>query len=162
LKVCVVHGTRVSSEEVAYIGWKSYGSTSHWVDGFGAKTTCPKPLTALALMEPVSCVVVSSFCRETPLAESVIVTRRSSRGAMRRSRSGCTAPVVFGPPCSGSGGAWGCPSRVTKAKLVYSIPPCSRFAHALFSVRLWIGSRDRLKIASAAHQRVSSQLGPTG
>src|SRR5579862_2793037 len=55
-----VHGARVSSDEVEYMAWKSYGTTRQSREGFGAKTTCAKPLAALAVIDPDSCVVRSS------------------------------------------------------------------------------------------------------
>ena len=42
---------------VLYIGWKSYGFSVHAVAGAGLNAICPKPLAALAVMEPDWCVV---------------------------------------------------------------------------------------------------------
>src|SRR2546426_9438826 len=55
---CAAHGTRVSSLEVLYIGWKAYGT---FVQPFplGSNLTCPKSFEMLAVIEPVRCVVVS-------------------------------------------------------------------------------------------------------
>ena len=56
--------------EVAYIGWKLYGMFLHWVDGLGANFTWPKPLAALAVIDPEVPLVVSLTTALRPLGVS--------------------------------------------------------------------------------------------
>src|SRR5215471_19611652 len=59
LVVCAAQMVRVCSDEVEYIGWKSYGISLQLVP-VGANWTWPNPLAALAVMDPVWPLVRSS------------------------------------------------------------------------------------------------------
>src|SRR5215469_3637000 len=82
---CAAHGTRVFSLEVEYIGWKLVGMFTHDLEGFGANWTSPKPLAALAVMDPVWPVVRSLMRTWNPSAVSPIATERLSPECMNRS-----------------------------------------------------------------------------
>src|SRR6516162_6291226 len=58
LVVCAAQGTRVCSDDVEYIGWKSYGVLTQLVP-VGSYCTWPNPLAALAVIDPVSPLVRS-------------------------------------------------------------------------------------------------------
>src|SRR5947209_6634430 len=120
---CAAHGTRVFSDEVLYIGWKSYGM--FWqVVPLGANFTWPKPLAALVVIEPLWPVVVSSSTICRPCAVSCMVTLIASPELMNRSAAGLGVKV-FIVALTGLGGeaGCGCPLLVMKAKLMYSSPP---------------------------------------
>src|SRR5215469_12161616 len=119
---CAVQGTRVSGEEVLYIGWKSYGVTVQDVP-VGANWIWPKLFAAEAVMKPLWPVVRSLRSVRSPCAVSDIVIWTRSPGPMNRSRAGSGAPDVFGSKSRGLGGPVGTPFFVTNAKFTYSIPP---------------------------------------
>src|SRR5262249_51451887 len=79
--------TRVCGEEVEYIGWKSYGTLTQLVLGAGAYWTWPKPLAALAVMDPVWPVVRSWMTARIPWGVSPRDRLRLSPELMNRSRA---------------------------------------------------------------------------
>ena len=87
--------TRVCSEEVEYIGWKSYGWLTQLVP-VGSYLTWPKPLAALAVMDPDWPVVRSLMVASSPFAVSPMDTLILSPEFMSRSRfrSGVNVAVV--------------------------------------------------------------------
>src|SRR6266581_4890384 len=155
---CAAHVTRVFSDEVLYIGWKSYGIFWHVVP-VGAKSTWPKPLAALDVIEPLWPVVWSlmTICR--PCAVSCMVSASLSPEFMNRSALGLGVKV-FRVEFTGLGGepGWGCPLFVIKAKLTYSTPVLA----AQVEFRNWpvTGFSEMLSMFSAAHHFVGSQLIP--
>src|SRR5579871_358746 len=100
----------------------------------GAYLTCPKPLAALAVMEPLCPVVRSSIVVTRPWAESCRLTLSLSPDPMKRSaaRLGVNVSSV---DCTGFGGelGCGCPLLVMKAKLTYSTP----VTDAHFELSVW-------------------------
>src|SRR2546428_7864602 len=62
---CAAQMTRVCSDDVLYIGWKSYGMLLQLVP-VGSYWTWPNPLAALAVIEPNSCVVRSLMVVTSP------------------------------------------------------------------------------------------------
>src|SRR5579859_584293 len=151
--------TRVCSEEVEYIGWKSYGRSVQLVP-VGSYWTWPNPLAALAVMDPVSPVVRSWMVARSPCGVSPRDTLRLSPEFINRSRlkSGVNVAVVAS---TGFGAAVVRPSLLRNAKLKYSILPI--FAVQVeFRVVPATGSSARLKMFIAAHHLVGSQpLAPT-
>src|SRR5215467_4134405 len=105
--------TRVCSEEVEYIGWKSYGWLTQLVP-VGSYWTWPKPLAALAVMDPVAPVVRSLMVARSPCGVSPRETLRLSPEFISRSRrrSGVNVAVV---EFTGLGVAVGRPSLVRNA-----------------------------------------------
>src|SRR5215472_12725475 len=81
---CAAHGTRVSSLEVEYIGWKFVGMFTHAVP-VGAHWTSPNPLAALAVMDPDWPVVRSLIRTWNPVDVSPIATDNVSPECMNRS-----------------------------------------------------------------------------
>src|SRR5215467_12019635 len=59
LVVCAAQMVRVCSDEVEYIGWKSYGMLLQLVP-VGSNSTWPNPLAALAVIDP-ACLFVRSL-----------------------------------------------------------------------------------------------------
>src|SRR6516165_3649896 len=139
--------TRVCSEEVAYIGWKSYGRLTQLVP-VGANWTWPKPLSALAVMDPVAPVVRSLMVARSPCRVSPMDTLMLSPEFISRSRfrSGVNVAVV---DCTGLAGAVVVPSLLRNAKLTYSRPVLA--AQVEFRVVPATGSSARLKMFIAAH-----------
>src|SRR5664279_3834390 len=118
LYVCAAVTLRVAGVEVLHSGWKSYGFTVHVV-ALGSNTTLPNPFSALAVMEPVVCLVRSLMTTRTPRAVSDNRTLRLSPGFIRKScaRSGEKCSV-----CSGFAGELATPFLVTNAKFTGSGP----------------------------------------
>src|SRR5215469_15537098 len=145
--------TRVCSEEVEYIGWKSYGWLTQLVP-VGAYCTWPKPLAALAVMDPVAPVVRSLMTARSPCWVSPMDTLMLSPEFISRSRfrSGVNVAVV---DSTGLGVAVGRPFLVRNAKLTYSRPVLA--AQVAFKVVPATGSSARLKMFIAAHHLVGSQ-----
>src|SRR5580692_5884003 len=87
--------TRVCSEEVEYIGWKSYGIFTQLVP-VGSYWTWPNPLAAHAVMDPDSPLVWSRMTACSPLDVSWSETLRLSPDFMSRSffGSGVNVAVV--------------------------------------------------------------------
>src|SRR5579859_7724050 len=87
--------TRVCSEEVEYIGWKSYGMLTQLVPA-GSYLTWPNPLAALAVMDPVWPFVRSWMTARSPFGVSPRETLRLSPEFINRSRdrSGVNVAVV--------------------------------------------------------------------
>src|SRR5215469_7544813 len=114
---------RVCSEEVEYIGWKLYGMLTQLVP-VGSYWTWPKPLAALAVMDPVAPVVWSAMTARSPFGVSPRETLSLSPEFISRSRfrSGVNVAVV---DCTGLAGAVVRPSLVRNAKLTYSRPVCA-------------------------------------
>src|SRR5215471_6298133 len=110
--------TRVCSEEVEYIGWKSYGWLTQLVP-VGSNWTCPNPLAALAVIDPRCPVVRSLMTACNPFEVSWSDTVRLSPELMNRSLLGSGVNVVR-VDCTGFAGAWVTPFVVTNAKLSYS------------------------------------------
>src|SRR5262245_64354436 len=121
---------RVLGLDVLYIGWKSYGMLVHDLP-VGANATSPKPLAALAVIEPDSPVVRSRTPVNRPCAVSWMLTASWSPPFMKRSRP---ASGVYVAPVASTGfaGAWDAPSCVRKAKFGYSTPPTVS-AHVVLS-----------------------------
>src|SRR5215475_6411703 len=104
--------TRVCSDEVEYIGWKSYGMLTQLVP-VGSYLTWPNPLAVLAVMDPL-CPLVKSLitacnpfavsCRDpqvvTGAHEQVLlaVWRERGRGRVHRVRRG-RGPAVLADEC---------------------------------------------------------------
>src|SRR6516225_4508067 len=150
--------TRVSGEEVEYIGWKSYGRLTQLVP-VGSYCTWPKPLSALAVIDPVAPVVRSLMTARSPCRVSPMDTLMLSPEFISRSRfrSGVNVAVV---DCTGLAGAVVRPSLLRNAKLTYSVPVMAR--HVGFSSCPVTGFSARLKMFIAAHHLVGSQpLAPT-
>src|SRR5215472_2748385 len=150
--------TRVCSDEVEYIGWKSYGMLTQLVP-VGANCTWPNPLAALAVIDPVCPLVRSLMTACKPCGVSRRDTFRLSPEFMNRSffGSGVSVAVV---ESTGFAGAVGTPFLVMNAKLTYSVPVTAR--HVGFSNSPLSGSWARLKMLIAAHHLVGSQpLAPT-
>src|SRR4029079_15637586 len=148
------HGTRVCSLEVEYIGWKAYGVCVH-VDAVGSKLTWAKPLATLAVIEPVSPLVTSSMATTRPAAESWIDRLTWSPLSMNRSVAGFGVNVAR-VWSSGPAGACGAPLIVMNAKFAGSMPTVFRQSVLLLTPAFW--SLLKLKIATAAHHLVASQL----
>src|SRR6516164_8239932 len=146
--------TRVCSEEVEYIGWKSYGWLTQLVP-VGSYWTWPKPLAALAVMDPVWPVVRSLMVARSPFGVSPMDTLMLSPEFISRSRrrSGVNVAVV---DCTGLAGAVVRPSLVRNAKLKYSILPTTPWQVGFRTVPA-TGSSARLKMFIAAHHLVGSQ-----
>src|SRR5438445_13640534 len=91
---CAAHGTRVSSLEVLYIGWKAYGT---FVQPFplGSNLTCPKSFEMLAVIEPERCVVVSVRTTWNPSAVSCMATWIESPAFVNKSRFGSGVNVAI-------------------------------------------------------------------
>src|SRR5581483_11817223 len=87
--------TRVCSDDVEYIGWKSYGMFTQLVP-VGSYRTWPKPLAALAVMDPRWRVVLSLMTACNPFGVSRRDTFRLSPEFMNRSffGSGVNVAVV--------------------------------------------------------------------
>src|SRR5579859_4770474 len=150
--------TRVCSEEVEYIGWKSYGMLTQLVP-VGSYCTWPNPLAALAVMDPVWPFVPSWMTARNPFGVSPMDTLMLSPEFISRSRlrSGVNVAVV---ESTGLAGAVVRPSLVRNAKLTYSRPVLP--AQVAFRVVPLTGSSARLKMFIAAHHLVGSQpLAPT-
>src|SRR6516164_3823631 len=145
--------TRVCSEEVEYIGWKSYGMLTQLVP-VGSYCTWPKPLAALAVMDPDWPVVRSLMVARSPFGVSPMVTVRLSPEFISRSRlrSGVNVAVV---ESTGLAGAVVRPFLLRNAKLTYSRPVLA--AQVEFSVVPATGSSARLNMFIAAHHLVGSQ-----
>src|SRR5215470_622768 len=145
--------TRVCSDEVEYIGWKSYGRLTQLVP-VGSYWTWPNPLAALAVIDPFCPVVWSLMAACSPFGVSFRDTFRLSPEFMNRSLGlGVNVAVV---EFTGFGVAVGRPFLVTNAKLTYSgLPILAR------QVAFWMvpatGSWARLKMFMAAHHLVGSQ-----
>src|SRR5215469_5596468 len=114
----------VCSDEVEYIGWKSYGMLLQLVP-VGANWTWPNPLAALAVIDPVWPLVSSLMTAWSPFAVSCRCTCRLSPEFISRSllRSGVKVARV---DSTGFAGAWETPFLVTNAKLKYSVPVIAR------------------------------------
>src|SRR5438876_11667888 len=110
--------TRVCSDEVEYIGWKSYGRLTQLVP-VGSYWTWPNPLAALAVIDPVCPLVRSLMTACSPFGVSRSDTFRLSPEPMNRSffRSGVNVAVV---EFTGFGGAGVRPSLLINAKLTVS------------------------------------------
>src|SRR6516162_5514512 len=150
--------TRVCSEEVEYIGWKSYGWLTQLVP-VGSYCTWPKPLSALAVIDPVAPDVRSLMVARSPSGVSCMDTLMLSPEFISRSRfrSGVNVAVV---ESTGLAGAVVVPSLLRNAKLTYSRPVLA--AQAEFRVVPLTGSSARLNTFIAAHHLVGSQpLAPT-
>src|SRR6516164_9063936 len=130
--------TRVSGEEVEYIGWKSYGWLTQLVP-VGSYCTWPKPLSALAVMDPVAPVVRSLMVARSPSGVSPMDTLMLSPEFISRSRfrSGVNVAVVESTGLAGVVGVVR-PSLVRNAKLSYSRPVLA--AQVGFRVVPWTGS----------------------
>src|SRR5438445_5835165 len=102
--------TRVSSDEVLYIGWKSNGMLVQSVDGAGAYLTWPKPFRALVVIEPLCPEVRSLRPMNSPCAVSCIVTVMRSPEFMNRSALGSGVNVCSGDS-PGCGRRLGCGRR---------------------------------------------------
>ena len=83
--MCAAQMTRVCSEEVEYIGWKSYGMLTQLVP-VGSYCTWPNPLAALAVMDPVAPVVRSLMMARSPFGRVPRETLRLSPEFISRSR----------------------------------------------------------------------------
>src|SRR6516162_7518293 len=146
--------TRVCSDEVEYIGWKSYGMFMQLLP-VGANRTWPNPLAALAVIDPVCPLVWSLMTACTPFEVSWRDTARWSPELMNRSLLGSGVNVVR-VDCTGFAGAWVTPFVVTNAKLSYSgLRILAR--HVLFWTVPVSGFSARLKMFIAAHHLVGSQ-----
>src|SRR5215469_11527114 len=148
--------TLVCGEEVEYIGWKSYGTLVQLVPGFGSNVTWPKPLAALAVMDPLCPVVRSLMAARNPFAVSRMDTVMLSPEFMNRSLLGSGVNEVK-VDCTGFAGAWETPFLVRNAKLTYSgLRILAR------QVSFWMvpvsGFSARLKMFIAAHHLVGSQV----
>src|SRR5258708_2568021 len=154
LVVCAAQMVRVCSDEVEYIGWKSYGMLLQLVP-VGSNWTWPNPLAALAVMDPVSPLHWSLMTACRPFGVSCSDTFRLSPDPMNRSflRSGVNVAVV---ESTGFAGAVGRPFLVRNAKLTYSRPVLA--AHVGFSTCPVTAFSARLKMFIAAHHLVGSQL----
>src|SRR5260370_4292353 len=75
LVVCAAQMVRVCSDEVEYIGWKSYGMLLQLVP-VGSNWTWPNPLAALAVMDPVSPLDLSLMTAFRPFGVSCSYTLR--------------------------------------------------------------------------------------
>src|SRR5216683_2259855 len=146
--------TRVCSEEVEYIGWKSKGRLTQLVP-VGAYWTWPNPLAALAVMNPVCPVFRSWMTARSPCGVSPRDTFKLSPELMKRSLAGSGVNVAV-VDCTGFAGAEVWPFLVTNAKLTYSVPVTAR--QVGFSNVPATGSWARLKMFIAAHHLVGSQL----
>src|SRR6516165_3178112 len=135
--------TRVCSEEVEYIGWKSYGMLTQLVP-VGSNWTWPKPLAALAVMDPVAPVVQSLMVARSPCGVSPREMLRLSPEFISRSRAGSGVNVAV-VDCTGFGTAVGRPSLVRNAKLTYSILPTTPWQVGFRTVPA-TGSSARLKM----------------
>src|SRR6476661_5161343 len=144
--------TRVSGEEVEYIGWKAYGIAVHSVP-VGANRICAKPLAGLAVIEPDWPLLRSSMTALSPSGVSCIVTARWSPEFINRSWVGSGVNVAR-VELIGLAGAWLTPFLVTKAKLKYSMPTCA--AQVGFCSVPATGSSRSPKMLSAAHHLVGS------
>src|SRR6516164_5479548 len=121
----------------------------------GANCTAPKPLAALAVIDPVWRVVRSVSDTLSPPWVSRRLTVSRSPEFMNRSCDGSgvkVASVEF----TGFGGACGTPLLVTNAKLTYSKPTI--FWHAGLSTWPVFSFCERLSMLSAAHHCVATQL----
>src|SRR5262249_17431433 len=154
LYVCAAQITRVCGEEVEYIGWKSYGVLTQLVLGAGAYWTWPKPLAALAVMDPVWPVVRSWMTARIPWDVSPRDRLRLSPELMNRSLARSGVNVAVGE-FTGFGVAVGRPSLGGDAKLTYSRPGLG--AQGGFRTVPLTGSWAKLKIFIAAHHLVGSQ-----
>ena len=99
-------------DEVEYIGWKSYGMLVQLVP-VGANLTWPKPLAALAVIEPTAPVVVScddglQAVRGVVQGHRVVVTGVEERQPC----SGSGFPEPTGSKLTGFGGPCGVPFLV--------------------------------------------------
>src|SRR5205814_441717 len=152
---------RVCSLEVAYIGWNEYGSSVHWLAP-GSNLICAKPFPWLAVMEPDSPVVRSWMTTLNPSVVSSISTVSLSPELMKRSVAGLGVNAANGGEntSSGAGEECGTPLFVMKAKLSGSKPTRFRQSSLFGAPVFW--SRLRLKMFSAAHHFVASQLFPAG
>src|SRR5438128_6444730 len=155
---CAAHGTRVSSLEVLYIGWKAYGT---FVQRFplGSNLTCPKSFEMLAVIEPERCVVVSVSTTWNPSDVSCMATWIESPEFMNKSRFG-SGVYVANVASTGLAGAWAAPLFVTNAKFTGSMPTWAKHAGLL----AWpvFAFADRLSMVSAAHHWAASQESPGG
>src|SRR5215472_18921431 len=123
----------------------------------GMNWTSPKPLAALAVIEPDSPVVRSFTPVKSPCGVSWMLTVSSSPPFMNRSREGSgvnVAPVAW----TGFAGACDVPLRVRKAKFGYSRP--TTFWHVALSTWPVLSFSARLQITMATHHLVASQLMP--
>src|SRR6266566_5696966 len=151
--------TRVCSDEVLYIGWKSYGMLLQPVP-VGAYCTWPNELAALAVMEPLWWVVRSLTVATRPWRLSWRLTMSLSPEFMNRALVGSGVPDLTKSNWTGLAGPCGAPFRVRYAKFTYSRPPRIAFAHVGLRTVPLTGSSARLSIVIATHQRVASQLKP--
>src|SRR5215467_562081 len=150
--------TRVCSDEVEYIGWKSYGRLTQLVP-VGSYWTCPNPLAALAVMDPRCPLVRSLMTACSPFGVSRRDTLRLSPEFMNRSFAGSGVKVAT-VDCTGFAGASVRPFLLMNAKLTYSSPV--RAAQVGFRTVPLTGSWARLKMFIAAHHLVGSHpLAPT-
>src|SRR2546422_236730 len=131
----------------------------HSVEGSGTYLTCPKPLVALATIDPSAPVVRSRTSVRRPCSVSWSVTLSRSPGFMKKVFRGSGVKVA-GVDSTGLAGANERPLPVRNAKLAGSMPTTAW--QALFSRVPLTGSSERLKMASAAHHLVGSQLDPPG
>src|SRR5579872_586198 len=146
--------TRVCSEAVEYIGWKSYGCLKQLVP-VGSYWTWANPLAALAVIDPDSPVLRSLMAARSPFPVSLSDTFRLSPEFMNRSLAGSGVNVAV-VESTGFGGAVGWPFLVRNAKLKYSSPPTCA-AQVEFSTVPATGSSARLNMFIAAHHFVGSQ-----
>src|SRR6266566_2910353 len=145
--------TRVCSDEVEYIGWKSYGILTQLVP-VGSYLTWPNPFAALAVMDPACPLVRSLTTACNPFGVSWRDTRRLSPELMNRSFFGCGVNVAV-VDSTGFAGAVVSPFLVMNEKLTYSTPVLA--AQVAFRVVPATGSSERLKMFIAAHHLVGSQ-----
>src|SRR5579885_3012440 len=125
----------------------------------GSNLTWPKPLAALAVIEPVCPVERSRMITVSPLAVSCRSTANWSPEFMNKSFVG-SAVKVASVDCTGLAGACETPFLVMKAKFTGSMPTCARQVALL--VCPVTGFCERLSMFNAAHHCVGSQLTPAG
>src|SRR5256712_8312784 len=120
----------------------------------GSYRTCAKPLSGLALIDPVARAVTSLMTTRTPFEVSANETFSRSPELMNRSLFGSGVKVVS-VESTGLAGACDRPFMVMNAKFTYSMP--TRLAQVEFWKVPLTGSSDRPKMAIAAHHLVGSQ-----